>query len=70
MRKYLMINGSNMNLMGFREPVYGTVTMAEVEEKLTKMAKEFGVEVEFYQSNHEGDIVDKMQEAVSYTHLI
>ncbi len=57
-----MINGSNMNLMGFREPVYGTVTMAEVEEKLTKMAKEFGVEVEFYQSNHEGDIVDKMQE--------
>ena len=62
MRRYLMINGSNMNLMGMREPCYGTVTMAEVEERLTQLAKEYGVEVGFYQSNHEGDIVDKLQE--------
>ena len=57
-----MMNGSNMNLMGFREPVYGTVTMREVEERLQKLADEYGVEVDFYQSNHEGDMVDKMQE--------
>ena len=62
MRKYLMLNGSNMNLLGMREPVYGTVTMVEVEERLTKLAKEYGVEVEFFQSNHEGEIVDKLQE--------
>ena len=62
MRKYLMLNGSNMNLMGMREPYYGTVTMAEVEENLTRLAKEYGVEVNFYQSNHEGCIVDKLQE--------
>ena len=57
-----MLNGSNMNLLGMREPVYGTVTMVEVEERLTKLAKEYGVEVEFFQSNHEGEIVDKLQE--------
>lgn len=62
MRKYLMMNGSNMNLMGMREPIYGTVTMAEVEDRIRELAKEYGVEVDFYQSNHEGDIVDKMQE--------
>lgn len=62
MKKYLMINGSNMNLMGMREPCYGTVTMAEEEAILKKAAREYGVEVDFYQSNHEGDIVDKLQE--------
>ncbi len=62
MRKYLMLNGSNMNLLGMREPVYGTVTMADIEARLTQLAGEYGVEVAFYQSNHEGCIVDKLQE--------
>ncbi len=62
MRKYLMLNGSNMNLLGKREPVYGRVTMEELEERITEVAKEYGVEVEFFQSNHEGEIVDKLQE--------
>ena len=62
MKKYLMLNGSNMNLLGKREPVYGTVTMEEVEERITKVADEYGVEVKFFQSNHEGEIVDKLQE--------
>ena len=57
-----MLNGSNMNLMGMREPVYGTVTMADIEERLTQLANDYGVEIEFYQSNHEGCIVDKLQE--------
>lgn len=62
MRKYLMLNGSNMNLMGMREPEYGAVTMAQVEEDLKRLAKEYDVKVDFYQSNHEGAIVDKLQE--------
>ncbi|MEA5060238.1 3-dehydroquinate dehydratase [bioreactor metagenome] len=62
MRKYLMLNGPNMNLMGMREPYYGTVTLAEVEEKIKFLAQEYGVEVDFYQSNHEGNLVDKLQE--------
>ena len=61
MRRYLMMNGSNMNLMGMREPCYGTVTMAEVEDRLKQIAAEYGVEVDFFQSNHEGDLVDKLQ---------
>jgi len=62
MKNYLMLNGPNMNLMGMREPVYGTVTMADVEKRLLKVAQEYGVNLLFYQSNHEGDIVDKLQE--------
>lgn len=57
-----MLNGSNMNLLGMREPVYGTVTMDEVEDRIKQVAEEYGVEVEFFQSNHEGEIVDKLQE--------
>lgn len=62
MRRYLMVNGSNMNLMGLREPIYGSVTMSDVEKRIKQVAQEYGVEVDFFQSNHEGDIVDKFQE--------
>jgi len=59
MTKILVINGPNMNLLGEREPdVYGKTTLKDIEDALKKLAKELGVEVEFCQSNHEGEIVE------------
>ena len=60
--KILVINGPNLNMLGIREPgIYGKNTFADLLTLLEDTAKEQGVEVEQYQSNHEGDIVDKIQ---------
>ena len=60
--KLLVINGPNLNVLGIREPgIYGKNTFADLLTLLEDTAKELGVEVEQYQSNHEGDIVDKIQ---------
>lgn len=60
--KILVINGPNLNLLGIREPgIYGKNTFADLLALLEDTAKELGVEVEQFQSNHEGDIVDKIQ---------
>lgn len=62
--KILVINGPNINMLGIREPaVYGSQNYAALLEKIEKTAEEESVEVECYQSNHEGDIVDKIQAA-------
>lgn len=62
--KLLVINGPNMNLLGLREPeIYGTVTYPALCEKIRAHAAAVGVEVELYQSNHEGDLVDAIQRA-------
>ena len=62
--KILVINGPNLNMLGIREPdVYGKSTYKDLVEMIQSHADKKGVEVEFYQSNHEGDIVDKIQEA-------
>lgn len=62
--KLLVINGPNLNMLGIREKhLYGTKTYADLENYLREEAKRLGVEVEIYQSNHEGAIVDKIQEA-------
>ena len=62
--KILVINGPNMNMLGVREPdIYGKETYADLVEKIQKYADEKGVEVEFFQSNHEGAIVDIIHEA-------
>ena len=54
-----VINGPNLNLLGVREPaVYGTDTLADIESRLLKVAKELGVELTFSQHNGEGEIVD------------
>ena len=59
-----VLNGSNMNMLGTREPEkYGTATLADVEKLCRDTAKRFGIEVEFRQSNHEGDVVDSIHEA-------
>ena len=61
MKKVLIIHGPNLNLLGTREKeIYGSATLEEINSKIVLLAKELGVEVEFFQSNHEGDIVDKI----------
>lgn len=62
--KLLIINGPNINMLGIREPgVYGTHTFSDLCALLQATALEIGVEIEQYQSNHEGDLVDKIQSA-------
>ncbi len=64
MHKLLVINGPNLNLLGTREPeIYGHTTLADINEMIKKRAEKFDIEVDFYQSNHEGAIVDKIQQA-------
>ena len=60
--KLLIINGPNLNFLGIREPgIYGKNTFSDLLESLQRWAKELDVEMEQYQSNHEGDLVDKIQ---------
>ena len=67
MKKILVINGPNLNFLGIREPaIYGNNTYAALEDTIQKAATSMGLEVEIYQSNHEGCIVDKIQEAYNY----
>jgi len=60
--KILVINGPNLNFLGIREPgIYGNSTFADLLQLLENTAKAEGIEIEQYQSNHEGDLVDKIQ---------
>lgn len=60
--KILVLNGPNLNFLGIREPgIYGKNTFSDLIALLEKSAEELGVEMEQYQSNHEGDLVDKIQ---------
>lgn len=62
--KILVINGPNLNMLGIREPqIYGSKTYSDLCELITSYSKEKGIETEIYQSNHEGDLVDKIQAA-------
>lgn len=62
--KILVINGPNINMLGIREPdIYGAQTYDGLCKMLTKHGQEKNIDIEIYQSNHEGDLVDKIQEA-------
>jgi len=62
--KLLVINGPNLNMLGIRERnIYGTRTFKDLEQFILDCCREAGVEAELFQSNHEGAIVDKIQEA-------
>ena len=64
MTKILILNGPNLQLLGTRKKeVYGSVTLGEIRRNLQKVARKLGVELEFFQSNHEGDLVDRIGNA-------
>lgn len=69
--KILVIHGPNLNLLGKREPdIYGTFTLDDINRELAALAAELGVEVSFFQSNHEGELVQKIQDAMGVYHAM
>lgn len=64
MKRVMILNGPNLNMLGIREPhIYGTTTLAEVNARCDDAAAKLGLELAFHQSNHEGVLVDLIQSA-------
>ena len=62
--RILVLHGPNLNLLGTREPgIYGDATLEDIDQRLGVAAKEGGVEIESFQSNHEGALIDRIQDA-------
>ncbi|PKL92901.1 MAG: type II 3-dehydroquinate dehydratase [Candidatus Goldiibacteriota bacterium HGW-Goldbacteria-1] len=71
MKKILVIHGPNLNLLGQREPdVYGNVKLSDINDKLTQMASTAGIELKIVQSNHEGELVDAIHQAINWAQCI
>ena len=64
--KIKVIHGPNLNMLGVREPnIYGPMKLEDINNNMEMVAKQNGFEIEFFQSNHEGDIVDAIQESIT-----
>ena len=71
MKKVLVIHGPNLNLLGQREPdVYGNINLVDINRNIEEKAKNLGLEIKIVQSNHEGELVDAIQQAVNWAECI
>lgn len=63
--RILVLNGPNLNLLGQREPdQYGSITLEQINERMLALSAEFGDDLSFYQSNHEGDLIETIHDAL------
>ncbi len=67
----LILHGPNLNLLGTREPeIYGSLTLAEIDKRLAEYGQQLGLEVRSFQSNHEGALIDALQDAMSWAKAV
>lgn len=71
MKPILVLNGANLNMLGRREPgIYGSNSLSDIEQMLRTHAKKLGVDLEFFQSNKEGELIDRLHQAYGNVHAV